>query len=84
VVGDGALLVDPSDPAALAEALAQVLVGGAEVDGLVARGTRRSAEFSWDACARGLAGLYEEARVSRTSGPGRHHGTDHHVPRDAT
>jgi glycosyltransferase involved in cell wall biosynthesis len=79
VVGDGALLVEPSDPAALAGALTQVLAGGAEVDGLVARGARRSAEFSWDACARGLAGLYEEARVSRTSGPGWHHGTDSHA-----
>jgi glycosyltransferase involved in cell wall biosynthesis len=78
VVGDGALLVDPSDPAALAAALSEVLAGGAEVDGLVARGARRSAEFSWEACARGLADLYEEAHVSATSGTGRSRGPDQH------
>jgi glycosyltransferase involved in cell wall biosynthesis len=84
VVGDGALLVDPSDPDGLAAALSQVLAGGAEVDGLVARGRRRSAAFSWDACARGLADLYEDARAWRTSGPGRGHQPGHPAHRDVT
>ncbi len=73
VVGDGAILVDPSDPEALAAALSRVLAGGAEIDGLVTRGLRRSSGFSWEACARGLADLYAEARVS-VGGPGAHRG----------
>ena len=68
----------------LAAALSQVLAGGAEIDGLVARGARRSAEFSWDACARGLADLYEDARAWRTSGPGRGHQPGHPAHRDVT
>ncbi len=61
VVGDGALLVESGDRDGLAAALARVLGGGGEIDELVARGRRRSAVFTWTACAAGLADLYGQA-----------------------
>jgi glycosyltransferase involved in cell wall biosynthesis len=72
VVGDGALLVEPGDRDGLAAALVQVLDGGRAVDDLVARGHRRTAAFSWRACAEGLAGLYADAAHERA--PGRPEG----------
>ncbi len=72
VVGDGALLVEPGDEDGLAAVIGRVLDGGADVDDLVARGSRRAAAFSWSACAEGLAGLYADAageRVRRGPGP---------------
>ncbi len=71
VVGDGALLVPPRDPDALAGALAGVLVGGPPVAALVERGRRRSGEFSWARCAEGLRQLYEEARSGERAGAAR-------------
>jgi glycosyltransferase involved in cell wall biosynthesis len=65
VVGDGAVLVGPGDPGALAAALSTVLAGGPEIDELVRRGSRRSETFTWDACAGGLAGLYADAAGER-------------------
>jgi glycosyltransferase involved in cell wall biosynthesis len=61
VVGDAALLVEPGDPRALAEALDGVLAGGSEVSALIDRGRLRSAAFTWSACARGLVDLYRDA-----------------------
>lgn len=64
VVGDGALLVPPGDPDALAGTLHAVLGGGPVAD-LVARGRRRLAAFSWEACAAGLAEVYRAAAAER-------------------
>lgn len=61
VLGDGALLVEPDDHDALAEAVKQVLADDAVRAALVERGRRRVAEFSWDRCAAGLADLYHRA-----------------------
>lgn len=63
VVDQGARLVDPGDGDALASALVEVLDGGPAVEALVARGRARSASFTWEACAAGLAGLYHEAHA---------------------
>jgi glycosyltransferase involved in cell wall biosynthesis len=71
VVGDAALLVGPGDRDGLAAALDRVLDGGADIDELVARGHRRSAEFSWSACAEGLVGLYADAAGDRPPGARR-------------
>jgi glycosyltransferase involved in cell wall biosynthesis len=68
VVGDGAWLVDPGDGDALSEHLVRALSGGDEVAELVARGRARSAQFTWERCADGLATLYRDAAGS---GPGR-------------
>jgi glycosyltransferase involved in cell wall biosynthesis len=71
VVGDGAWLVEPGDADGLAEALVRALDGGDEVTALVARGRDRSATFTWERCAVGLAGLYHDAASGAETGPGR-------------
>jgi glycosyltransferase involved in cell wall biosynthesis len=68
VVGTGALLVEPGDRDGLAGALAQVLEGGTDIDGLVHRGLAQSQLFTWEACADGLVGLYRDARDAIRSG----------------
>ncbi len=71
VVGDGAWLVDPGDGDALAAALVRALDGGADVMALAERGRARSATFTWEACAAGLAGLYRDAADDRGRARGR-------------
>ena len=61
VVGDGAALVEPGDPEALAAALDAALAGGDELTAQVDRGRRRAEAFTWSACAAGLVGLYLDA-----------------------
>jgi glycosyltransferase involved in cell wall biosynthesis len=68
VVGDGAWLVDPGDADALAGRLVHAVDGGTEVEALVARARTRSAMFTWDRCAAGLADLYRDAAADRVSG----------------
>ena len=48
VVGGAAILVDPTDPAAIGAALVRVLTDAAERERLVAAGPPRAAGFSWD------------------------------------
>lgn len=61
VAGDAALLVDPEDPAGLAEAIGTV-VGDMDVrHRLVGAGRRRAEEFSWDASAEAHAAAYRLA-----------------------
>ena len=71
VVGDGAMVVPAGDRDGLASALGEVLDGGVGVEGLVARGLHRSAQFSWDACAAGLAELYSDAHGGAATGDHR-------------
>ncbi len=61
VVADGAVLVGPGSTDALAGAMSTLLDGGADVEALVARGRRRSRDFTWERCADGLAALYRDA-----------------------
>jgi glycosyltransferase involved in cell wall biosynthesis len=65
VVGDAASLVPPSDPDALAGALAAVMADEALRCSLVERGRRRAAAFTWEACAAGLAALYADTDGGR-------------------
>lgn len=51
-VGDAAVLVDPTDPDALAEAIRKVLTDGALAADLRERGLVRARSFSWDQAAR--------------------------------
>jgi glycosyltransferase involved in cell wall biosynthesis len=69
VVGDGALLTAPGDSDGLAAALIGALDGGPDIDAVVERGRRRSDQFSWRACAEGLAVLYADALRSSGSRP---------------
>ena len=50
--GGAALLVDPGDPDAIAEALAGVALDGPSRDRLRAAGPRRAAELTWERAAR--------------------------------
>jgi glycosyltransferase involved in cell wall biosynthesis len=57
VAGDAALLVDPTDAAAIAAALESVLTDRAQADELRERGRARAAAFSWERTARETLGL---------------------------
>jgi glycosyltransferase involved in cell wall biosynthesis len=61
VAGDAALLFDPHDPRAIAQALAAVLAGGPEVERLRRAGPERAARFSWERNARGVLDSYRRA-----------------------
>ncbi|MEO6063917.1 MAG: glycosyltransferase family 1 protein [Thermoflexales bacterium] len=55
--GDGAILVDPLDPAAIAAGLAIAVGDAAARVNLIARGRANVARFSWDTCARQILSL---------------------------
>ena len=61
LAGDAALLVDPADEDALAEALRRVLSDRELAERLRERGLARSAAFTWDACAERTVAAYREA-----------------------
>ncbi|MCI0586826.1 MAG: glycosyltransferase family 4 protein [Planctomycetes bacterium] len=61
VCGDAALLVDPRDPGAIAEAAARVLEDRTLRGTLVERGRARAAAFTWEACARATLPAYVRA-----------------------
>lgn len=61
VLGDGALLVEPGDADALAEAIERAVTDEAVRNGLIERGRRQAATFDWADCAAGLASLYRRA-----------------------
>jgi glycosyltransferase involved in cell wall biosynthesis len=58
VVGDAALLVDPTDVSALADVIAQVLGDESLRTALIERGDRQWRKYSWDSTACELAALY--------------------------
>ncbi|HEY8550907.1 MAG TPA: glycosyltransferase family 1 protein [Vicinamibacterales bacterium] len=59
VVGSAAVLVDPTDPAAIAEGIAHVLYDPQLRDELRRRGLERAAQFSWETAAREVHAIYE-------------------------
>jgi glycosyltransferase involved in cell wall biosynthesis len=67
VCGDAALLVDPHDEGALAEALRRVLTDAELSADLRRRGPARASEFSWRRCALGTARVYREVAERETS-----------------
>ena len=62
VVGDAALLVNPRDGTALAQAIARVLDDAALRDELRAKSLARAAQFSWERTARETLQVYRAAR----------------------
>jgi glycosyltransferase involved in cell wall biosynthesis len=60
IAGGAAELVPPSDPAALAGAIAGVLDDAARRDRLIAAGRSRVAQFSWAHCGDQLVKLYRD------------------------
>jgi glycosyltransferase involved in cell wall biosynthesis len=61
IVGDAGLVVDPGDAGGLADALERTLRDEALAAALVARGLARSAEYTWEACARATRQAYQLA-----------------------
>jgi glycosyltransferase involved in cell wall biosynthesis len=59
--GDSVLLVEPTDPDAVAGAIDRVMMDQALRAELVTRGRQTVAQFSWDRAARDTIGVYEEA-----------------------
>jgi glycosyltransferase involved in cell wall biosynthesis len=60
VVGGAALLIDPLDPAAIAEAMRRVLMDSDLREDLRRRGLDRVREFSWERSVRRVREIYEE------------------------
>jgi len=60
VVGDAALLIDPYEPAAIAEAMQRVLDNGALASDLSRRGLARAREFSWERSIARVREIYAE------------------------
>jgi glycosyltransferase involved in cell wall biosynthesis len=72
VVGDAALLVDPSEPQAIAEALLELLRSPRRARALATRGLARSRTFTWRRAADSLAALFDELLApSGDAGPVR-------------
>lgn len=68
IAGDAALLVDPSDPAGVAEAARLVIEDEVLRRGLERAALLRAARFSWDACARQTLEVLD-AVAARAQGP---------------
>jgi glycosyltransferase involved in cell wall biosynthesis len=64
VAGDAARLLEPTDPAAWAAVLLQVLGNPQIAETLRARGFRRAGEFSWHQAARATREVYREALLA--------------------
>ena len=58
VLGDGALLVDPLDEEALADAIRRAAQEGTEREALRERGRRRAARYSWERAAKETLAVY--------------------------
>lgn len=65
VCGDAALLVPPGIPGALAQALTEVLSGGAVADRLRAVGPAHAARYRWEDTVAGITALLADAAASR-------------------
>lgn len=66
VVGSAGLLVDPTDPDALADALERVATDDALAARCSARGLRQARAFTWRASAQSLLRAYHRAVEART------------------
>jgi glycosyltransferase involved in cell wall biosynthesis len=64
VVGDAALLIDPYEPEAIADALRRVLTDDALRADLRAKGLARANHFSWDRSIRRVREIYDEVLAS--------------------
>jgi glycosyltransferase involved in cell wall biosynthesis len=60
VVGDAALLIDPYQPEAIADAMRRVLTDPSLREDLRARGLARARHFSWERSIRRVREIYDE------------------------
>jgi glycosyltransferase involved in cell wall biosynthesis len=65
VVGDAALMIDPYDPTAIADAMRRVLTDAALRADLRARGLERARSFSWERSIRRVRQIYDEVLSGR-------------------
>ena len=70
VVGDAAVVFNPTDADALAYALGRLAVDDAWARERAAAGLARARAFPWDAAARALRRIYDEAVARRAGHPG--------------
>jgi len=63
VLGDGALLVDPTDRRALGQALEAVLSRPEVRERLRTAGTKRARLYTWDKCAERTIDVYRDVRA---------------------
>ncbi len=63
IAGDAAILVDPRDTEAIADAIERVTSDADLAADLRARGFRRAASFSWERAARETIAVYERAQL---------------------
>jgi glycosyltransferase involved in cell wall biosynthesis len=66
VAAGAALLVDPSSPRAIADALRDVLDDASLADRLSSAGRVRAAELTWARCAEKTRALYSELAAERS------------------
>lgn len=59
ILGDAALLVDPSNLRAFSDAVESVLADGAVRERLIQAGRRHAMDFTWDRCAEDTMKVYE-------------------------
>jgi glycosyltransferase involved in cell wall biosynthesis len=60
VAGDAAMLVDPYDPGALADAMVRVLTDESLRKDLRRRGLERARQFSWEQSVARIRRIYDE------------------------
>jgi glycosyltransferase involved in cell wall biosynthesis len=65
VAGEAALLVEPTDVAAIAQAMRRILADEALAADLRARGLARAAQFSWERTARETIAVYEQVLANK-------------------
>jgi glycosyltransferase involved in cell wall biosynthesis len=66
VAGDAGLLVDPYDPDAISQALAELLESQARREELSRRGLERARRFTWHQVAEQTMRVYEEVRSQKS------------------
>ncbi len=67
VVGDAALLIDPTDVEAMASAMMQVVEDGGLREDLRRRGALRAKAYSWERSARDLLRVYQDLVPGKTA-----------------
>ena len=65
VVGDGGLLLDPRNPAALTEAMVSMLTSPQKRGELSAKAVEQAQKFSWRKTARETLELYQQVAAKR-------------------
>ncbi len=69
VVGEAGLLVDPDEVEAWTEGIQRLLRDGALRETLRARGLARAQQFTWEASAEAIVGLYNKIARRRAASP---------------